>query len=52
MNEILIEAHSVRYAFLDNLAGVLTLQLTSVVGVKTHYEKVRAHFTLSSLRLT
>ena len=48
INEILIEAHSVRYAFLDNFLGVVTLQMTSVLGVKTHYDRVRIIYFLST----
>lgn len=40
INEVLISAYSLRWAFVDNFLEVATLQLSRLV-VKTHYEKVR-----------
>ncbi|KAF7367427.1 Golgin a7 [Mycena sanguinolenta] len=38
INEVLISAHSLRHAFLDNMLSVFTLQLSRVL-LTSHYEK-------------
>lgn len=40
INEILISAHSVRHAFMDNFLAMVTLQLSTLV-MTSHYNKVR-----------
>lgn len=40
INEILLSAHSLSYAFVDNALAFFSLQVSRAVK-KTHYEKVR-----------
>ena len=40
INEVLISAHSLRHAFLDNVITLMSLQLSRLV-MSTHFQKVR-----------
>lgn len=44
LNEILIDAHSLRYALFDNCLEIFSLQLSRLV-LSTHYDRVRPFLT-------